>query len=118
MRSGKTTKLWGFEGCTRTERADEAGQSAGDIVELSGAGVVTPNCSVTRRARNGAVAAYGKFVPDRLDWMKSRRAVWPSGGACAHGAARCRGGARMDCARTQVSMMIMGAPQCGQTKVG
>ena len=28
------------------------------------------------------------------------------------------GGARIGCPRAKVSMMIIGAPQCGQTKVG
>ena len=38
--------------------------------------------------------------------------------AGAHAATRNVGGARMGCPRTKVSMTVIAAPQCGQTKVG
>ena len=60
----------------------------------------------------------GKAFPYRLWPMKRWRVVWVSKGAGVHGAPRCRGGARMGCLRARISMMIIAAPQSGQTKVG
>ena len=106
-----------LKGRNRAGRGAKADEPEGERVQRCDAAANGVDCSVPHWAGNWVIAAVGKSVCYRLWMLKSRRMVVRSAGDCIHTACRC-GGARMCCPRTRVSMMIIGAPQSGQTKVG
>ena len=76
--------------------------------------VGTLDFSLKRRATQGGFTPQDNGLPYRR---------WPmpvgiSSRDDAHATPRCCGGPRIRCARANVSMTIIAAPQSGQTKVG
>jgi len=76
--------------------------------------VDTLDFPLKRRATHGGFAPQDNGLPYRR---------WPmpveiSSRDDTHAIPRCCGGPRIRCARTNVSTMIIAAPQSGQTKVG
>lgn len=117
VRSEEPTQLWGFD-CWQAGRRRRSGEPTGRRHRSH-----ARRCGCegglfdTHRRTNHVTPTQGKAVHHWRWPLKSGRTRL--GNRCPdHAAARWTGGARMGCLRAKVSMMVMGAPQCGHTKVG
>jgi len=107
-----------YEIGTRAGQGTLARQAGDDIAEWVDIAVGAPNDSVLWRVGMMDFAASGNAVPFQRQELKRQRMGRASRRVDGHGAWCGAGGARINCPRTKVSMMIMVAPQQRQTKVG
>ena len=86
------------------------------------ADAVMKRCSgamvMAKRTGEGLREAAGANVRSWAALPQSRRSGYTCRERCAHVSPRRMGGARMGAVRSRISMTIIGAPQCRQTKVG
>ena len=71
---------------------------------------------MVKRTCAGVREATGANVRSWAALPQSRRSGWMCRKRCAHVWPRRMGGARMGAVRSRISMTIIGAPQCRQTK--
>ena len=86
------------------------------------ADAVMKRCSgaivMAKRTCEGLREARGADVRSRAALPQSRRSGYTRRKRCAHVSPRRMGGPRMGAVRSRISMTVIGAPQCRQTKVG
>ena len=94
---------------------DQADDAGGAIARMAECTAIKPNLLRPLQAMKHRLLARHKGCPYRQVPITIRHAMWAVTGSDCHAAPRCCGGARIGWPRTQVSMMIIGAPQSGQT---
>lgn len=107
-----------FEMGTRAGHRTLTRNGGDDIAEWVDIAVGAPNDSVLWRVGRMDSPASGNTVPVQRQELKRQRVGQASRSVDVHDAWCGVGGARINCPRTKVSMMIMVAPQQRQTKVG